>query len=171
MSYQKSGKYACFEFEKKFLITGLPEALKGSNDYIQIEDRYFPNTNLRLRILSSPDGIQTSRKLTQKYVAQGANLSKTCITNIYLTESEAFFLDQLQGVSIKKFRYSLSHGCYNFSVDEFNEPFNNLILAEIEFETEEEMNHFACPFLDWKDVSLDKKYSGGSLALMNAYDL
>ncbi len=65
MRYQKSGKYACFEFEKKFLITGLPESLIGSNDYIQIEDRYFPSTNLRLRIVSSPDGFITSRKLTQ----------------------------------------------------------------------------------------------------------
>lgn len=85
MSYQKSGKYACFEFQKKFLITGFPETLKGSNDYIQIEDRYFPNINLRLRIVSSPDRFVNSRKLTQKHVAQGAELSKTCITNTYLT--------------------------------------------------------------------------------------
>ena len=53
-------------------------------------------------------------------------------------------------------------------MDEFKELFRNLILAEIEFETEQEMSHFVCHFLDWKDVSLDKKCSDGSLALMHS---
>lgn len=37
-------------------------------------------------------------------------------------------------------------------------------MAEVEFDTEDKMNTFVVPFSDWKDVSLESKYSGGILA-------
>jgi hypothetical protein len=66
MSHQKAGKYACYEFERKFLLKELPAELSGSHEYKEIEDRYFLDTNLRLRIVRSPDGNVLDRKLTQK---------------------------------------------------------------------------------------------------------
>jgi len=164
MSHEKSGKYACYEFERKFLLPCLPSSLCESKNYKQIEDRYFSGTNLRLRTIHSSDGEIIERKLTQKYIPAGSDLSKTVITNMYLNESELNFLNTLQGQIIKKNRYKLGHGGKTFSVDEFREPFNNLVLAEIEFNTEDEMRKFILPFGDWKDISLDSKYSGGFLA-------
>jgi len=164
MRHQKAGKYACFEFERKFFLKSLPASLIGSKNYKQIEDRYFSETNLRLRIVRSSDGDIVDRKLTQKFFPQNSDFSKTEITNLYLSQSEMDLLGQIPGYSLIKNRYKLSHGDKTFSVDEFKEPFAGLVLAEIEFETEEEMKGFAVSFTDWKDVSLEEKYSGGFLA-------
>lgn len=41
-----------------------------------------------------------------------------------------------------------------------------LILAEVEFETEEQMNGFSNPFIDSKEVTLEYQYSGGNLAII-----
>lgn len=88
MSNVKAGKYACYEFERKFLLNELPAQLEGSQDYSLIEDKYFSGTNLRLRIVRSFDGKKAERKLTQKYVDKDSNPAKTTITNIYIGESE-----------------------------------------------------------------------------------
>ncbi|MBK9040971.1 MAG: hypothetical protein IPL83_17765 [Bdellovibrionales bacterium] len=165
MNNKKAGKYACYEFERKFLLTGLPANLKSSSECKQIEDRYFVGTNLRLRIVRSLEGKIVDRKLTQKFVPKDGDLSKTSITNLYLRESEMKLLSQLQGRVLKRKRYKLSHDNQTFSVDEFLEPFTHLVSAEIEFESEEKMNSFVVPFPDWKEVSLDIKYSGGYLAI------
>ena len=72
-------------------------------------------------------------------------------------------LEQLQGHILQKKRYKLEIDGHQFSIDEFVKPFG-LVLAEIEFENEVEMNHFTVPIADWKEVSLDVNYSGGYLA-------
>src|SRR4051794_40045060 len=109
MNNKNAGKYACFEFERRFLLEELPAPLADSSTYEEIEDRYFIDTNLRLRTVRSPDGEIINQKFTQKYVPAGSNLSKTAITNFYLTESEAGFLSRLQGYFLKKNRYKLRH--------------------------------------------------------------
>ncbi len=164
MSNQKAGKYACYEFERKFLLPELPSSLKSSSQYKQIEDIYFVGTNLRYRTLRSPDGKILDRKLTQKYVSEGSDLSATTITNIYLGESEAVLLDKLQGSSLRKNRFKFSHAEQNFSIDEFKFPCEGLVIAEVEFDSKEEMNGFKAPFSNWKEVTLEAAYSGGFLA-------
>lgn len=114
MSHEKAGKYACYEFERKFLLRSLPDVLLASQDYKQIEDRYFVGTNLRLRTVRSADGKILVRKFTQKFISEGSGLTKTTITNIYLSESEAALLKQLQGYTIKKNRYTFKSWKPNF---------------------------------------------------------
>lgn len=89
----KAGKYSCYEFERKFLLKDLPKDLLNSKDYKIIEDKYFVGTNLRLRIVMSPDTEILDRKFTQKYVPENSNLAKTNITNLYLNEAEATLLE------------------------------------------------------------------------------
>ncbi|MGZ5279294.1 MAG: hypothetical protein ACXWC9_05100 [Pseudobdellovibrionaceae bacterium] len=163
MSQQKAGKYACYEFERKFLIPELLPSLQYAKDFKQIEDRYFPETNLRLRIVRNSDGKVTERKLTQKYVPEGSSFAKTVITNIYLTEKDAALFDGLSGLVLRKNRYQLKNENYTFSIDQFVDS-ANLILAEVEFESEAEMQNFALPFADWKEVTHEQEYSGGYLA-------
>src|SRR5687768_7486260 len=164
MRSQKSGKYSCYEFEKKFLLEKLPSELVNSQDYKQIEDTYYVGTNLRLRIVRSSKGEILDRKFTQKLVPPDLNLACTSITNIYLSENEVKFLSRLPGIHLKKKRYKHTWNNKTFSVDEFLPPYENLVIAEFEFEFEEEMNQFTPPFLNWKDVSLNVEYSGGFLA-------
>jgi ribosomal-protein-alanine N-acetyltransferase len=163
MSKEKAGKYACFEFERKFLLENLPPSLVGSQNYKQIEDRYFCGTNLRLRTVHSPNGT-IERKLTQKYIPKDSDSSKTVITNLYLNDAEIGFLNQLPGKTLRKKRHKLVDDGLVFSIDEFQEPQPNLVIAEIEFDTQEQMNSFILPFNDWKEVTLDVKYSGGFIA-------
>lgn len=166
MSFEKAGKYACFEFERKFLLKELPKDLLNSKDYKIIEDKYFKGTNLRLRIVTSPDKEILDRKLTQKFVPENSTLAINNITNLYLNEIETALLNQLPGFVLRKKRYKLKHDNYNFSVDEFEGNHLGLIIAEIEFETEEQMNNFSNPFIELKEVTLEYQYSGGSLAII-----
>ncbi len=139
--------------------------LLNSKDYKIIEDKYFKGTNLRLRIVISPEGKILDRKFTQKYIPENSTLAKNSITNLYLNEAEAALLNQLPGAMLRKKRYQLKPDNYNFSIDEFEGNHLGLIIAEIEFETEQEMNSFSNPFTDAKEVTLDHQYSGGTLAL------
>lgn len=162
MSNSKAGKYACFEFERKFLLKELPRELFNSQNYKIIEDKYFKGTNLRLRTVMSPDGEVLDRKLTQKFSTENENLSKTAITNLYLKKAEADLLDQLSGFILRKKRFKFERGGTIFTIDEFeSQP---LVIAEIEFESEEEMTRFNIMFEDWKEVTHDPHYSGGHLA-------
>lgn len=162
MSHMRAGKYSCYEFERKFLLKDLPKDLLSSQDYKIIEDKYFAGTNLRLRSVTSPDKKILDRKLTQKYVSENSDLSKTNITNLYLNEAEANLLDQLPGLLLRKKRFKFEKDGYDFSVDEFES--RPLVIAEIEFETEEEMTRFNISFENWIEVTHDPQYSGGFLA-------
>ena len=86
------------------------------------------------------------------------------ITNLYLSDAEISFLNRLPGKILRKKRYKLKHGDLSFSIDEFQEPQPNLNIAEIEFDTQEEMDNFVLPFEEWVNVTLDIKYSGGFIA-------
>ncbi len=84
---------------------------------------------------------------------------------MYLTKSETNLLTQLQGYPLTKKRYKYIYNDLAFGVDLFEMPFTRLVLAEIEFETENEMKSFVVPFADWKDVSLDRHFSGGCFVI------
>lgn len=165
MSLQKAGKYACFEFERKFLLPELPPELLQSKDYVEIEDKYFLKTNLRLRIITA-QGVPTKSKLTQKFVPVDSNLTKTIITSLYLDDAEVKLIGSLAGSIIKKRRYKLHMDGNLYSVDVFESP-KDLIIAEIEFDSEKEMNSFVVPMNNWAEISLDDRYSGGELAKQN----
>jgi adenylate cyclase len=164
MSNQKFGKYACYEFERKFLLSAIPSKLKSSVDYTLIEDTYFIETNFRLRTMRDPNGKIITKKLTQKYIPVGSKLTTAAITNTYLAEKDFTLFDQIKGFIIRKKRYNLQHKDCVFSVDVFDEPFENIVIAEVEFENEESMNSFVVPFDNWKEVSHEVEYTGGNLA-------
>jgi len=164
LSHQKAGKYACYEFERKFFLNELPSSLNDSQEYKEIEDKYFLGTNLRLRIIRNPAGEITDRKFTQKYVPAKSTFSKTIITNMYILKNDADFFSQIPGAKILKRRYKYIYGKYIFTIDQFLKPIADLILAEIEFENEQEMENFVPP-LDWQEVTEKKEYSGGHIAL------
>jgi hypothetical protein len=75
-------KYAKIEFERKFLLAGLPTEI--SPDFRIIYDLYIPHTTLRLRHVTDQSGRQDVFKLTQKKREHGA----MWITSIYLSADE-----------------------------------------------------------------------------------
>src|SRR5919198_321275 len=64
---EPAGKYARFEFERRFLLDGVPEEIDGNRGW-RLTDRYIKKTELRLRRMEALDGTETVFKLGQKHV-------------------------------------------------------------------------------------------------------
>src|SRR4051812_48788055 len=109
----KELKYARCEYERRFLLSGLPAGT--TMGIAEITDRYLPGTRLRLRRVDylEPAGRAPVLKLTQKVPGQGG--SPGLITNTYLSEAEYEMLATLPATALTKTRHSIPP----FGVDVF----------------------------------------------------
>ena len=72
---------------------------------MQITDNYITGTRLRLRKVREPQTNKWTVKFTQKFAPNAADLSRTIITNTYLTAAEAEVLGVFEANEIRKNRY------------------------------------------------------------------
>lgn len=174
LEYRQAGKYARIERERRFLLAGPPD-LGLVTETVRITDRYLDGTRLRVRSVQGPDAGERSFKLTQKIPADHpGDLShgvQGLITNTYLSEREFRVISMLPGAVLAKTRYSVPP----FGVDVFEGELAGLVLAEAEFETDDDCSAFEPP-LDGRvriiaEVTADPRFSGGQLALTTARDL
>ncbi len=98
-------------------------------------------------------------KLTQKIPEEGRR-DRGLITNTYLSEREYELFSGLGGRELRKIRYSIPP----MGVDVFAPPLDGLILAEVEFLTDDEMAEFALPDYVAAEVTSDVRFTGGELA-------
>jgi CYTH domain-containing protein len=161
----KSQRYAEPERERRFLLREVPDG--KITKCVEITDRYFSGTRLRLRQMrdKSGDATRTDYKLTQKIPAPDGGPG--LVSTIYLGEEEFVLFSGLPGMLLRKTRYSIPP----FGVDVFAPPLSGLVLAECEFDDDATMNSFVPP--DWivAEVTLDSRFSGGQLAAANPGDL
>jgi len=153
-----AGKYARYELERRFLVERLPAGV-DEHDVRVILDRYLTGTRLRLRRVEHPDG-NVEHKLGQKEAPSPPDYAVTTITTIYLSRDEYDLFRPLPAHELRKRRYRLGE----YSIDVFDSDLTGLILAEITFETEEEMRAYGTPEFAIRDVSADVRYTGGALA-------
>lgn len=148
------------EIERKFTIKKLPEGL-DSYDYHLIEQAY----------LTMEPTIRVRREDERYYMTyKGTGGNNTSLSheeyNLPLTK-EAY--DKLSGCSdgniIRKKRVLIPYGAYTIELDIFAEPFEPLIIAEVEFPSVDEANDFSPP--DWfdEDVTGCREYRNVYLAL------
>src|SRR5439155_5953621 len=137
---EQAGKYARFELERRFLVEHLPDGLAEDRGW-RITDRYIKNSHLRLRRMEPLHGGETVFKLGQKQAPSPSDFSRMTITNIYLSPSEYAVLAELPALELHKRRHSVEEGERIFSVDVFDTPLAGLVLAEVGFETTNEMEH------------------------------
>jgi CYTH domain-containing protein len=156
-------KYARTERERKFLLRELPEPLTRASKHVQIWDNYITNTRLRLRKIRVPESRKYILKLTQKYAPELPDLSRTTITNTYLTPAEYKVLSIFEGNEIRKNRYPYKHEGRQYSIDVFLGGFWGLMIAETSFETDEEMRVFTPPPFVFREVTNDETFAGGNL--------
>ena len=168
MSY---GKYARIERERRFLLRELPPGLTRASEHLQIWDNYITGTRLRLRKIRVPQTKEQRWKLTQKFAPEASDFSRTVITNIYLSAYEYEVLSVFEGNELRKNRYRFEHDGRAFGIDVFLGPLLGLILAETEFETDEEMRDFKLPSFAVADVTNDLMFTGASLVEMTADDI
>lgn len=143
------------EIERKFLIDCLPFELAGYPCQ-RIEQAYL-STDPVLRIRRKNDAYLLTYK--------GAGFLAREEHEFPLTESAYLhLLKKADGNRIMKNRYLIPCAPYTIELDVFDPPFEPLILAEVEFPSEEEAGIFAPP--DWfgKEVTYDPAYTNAAMS-------
>jgi len=164
-------KYARVERERRYLLADLPEGLTRADPHLQITDNYLTGTRLRLRKVRDPRTNKWTVKFTQKFAPNAEDFSRTIITNTYLNALEAEMLSVFSSNEIRKNRYKFEFEGRWFAVDMFLGELFGLVLAEVSFETDEELDSFAKPAFALADVTNDPVFAGGSLAQLSFADI
>jgi CYTH domain-containing protein len=164
-------KYARIERERRYLLQDLPEGLARTDPHVQITDNYITGTRLRIRKVRDPGTNKWTVKFTQKFPIQPNDLSRTLITNTYLNAIEAETLSVFNSNEIRKNRYYFNYDGKKFSVDMFLGDLFGLVLAEVSFETDEELISFPKPDFALAEVTNQEVFSGGRLAELTFTDV
>src|SRR5437588_10907414 len=98
-------KYARIERKRRYLLPDLPEGLSRADHHLQITDNYLTGTRLRIRKVRDPRTNKWVVKFTQKFSPDPTDLSRTIITNLYLSALEAETLAIFEANEIRKNRY------------------------------------------------------------------
>ena len=149
------------EIERKFTVKTMPKDL-DSYAYHVIEQAY----------LTTDPAIRVRREDERYYMTyKGTRDGNTALSheeyNLPLTrEAYETLSSKADGHVIRKKRYLIPYGGHTIELDVFNEPFSPLVIAEVEFETEDAANDFCPP--DWfdEDVTGNKQYSNAWLSRM-----
>jgi CYTH domain-containing protein len=164
-------KYARLERERRYLLGDLPEGLTRASPHVQITDNYITGTRLRLRKIRDPQTNKWTVKLTRKFAPKPAYRSRTIITNIYLSALETEALAISDANEIRKNRYWFDFESQKFSVDMFLGDLFGLVLAEVGFETDAELDHYPRPPFALADVTNDELFTGGRLCELSFADI
>lgn len=126
------------EIERKYLISSLPEHLE-QYPHRQLEQGYL-STSPVVRVRKDDDKYELTYKSKGLMVREEHNLPLT-------KESYEHLRTKIDGRLITKKRYCIPYGIYTIELDIFEGDLAPLVLAEVEFPTEQEANAFTPP--DW----------------------
>lgn len=146
------------EIERKFLVQSLPYDYKNW-DHNQIWQGY-------LAVTSDHKEVRIRKKDEHCYqtIKSGKGLSRFEI-EIDISQAQFYALwPATEGRRIQKTRYIQTINNYIIELDIFEASLDGLIIAEVEFETEEESQQFHP--LEWfdKEITTDESYKNRNLA-------
>ena len=150
------------EIERKYLIRQIPFSL-DDHVFHRIEQAYLC-TEPVIRIRREDSRFYITYKSKGLMIREEHNLPLT-------EESYRHLLKKADGNIITKKRYKIpyknTNGSYTIELDIFSDILEGLILAEVEFTTEEEALAFVPP--DWfgEDVTFSSKYHNSTLSSSN----
>lgn len=144
------------EIERKFLIGTLPENLT-EYPFRQLEQGYLC-TEPVVRIRREDDDYYLTYKSKGLMVREEYNLPLT-------REAYEHLLPKIDGILISKKRYLIPLSeRLTVELDIFEGELAPLLLAEVEFETEEEANAFVPPEWFGEDVTYSTQYHNSTLS-------
>lgn len=150
------------EIERKYLIKGVPANLKSYPHYI-IEQGYLC-TEPVVRIRRQNDDYILTYKSKGLMVREEYNLPLTRDAYLHLSS-------KTDGILIVKTRYLIPLGKdLTIELDVFHGDYQGLILAEVEFPTEEMANTFLPPQWFGEDVTFSSEYHNSVLSQRNTQD-
>lgn len=170
-TFVPDSKYARVERERRYLLQDLPEGMTRADPHVQITDNYITGTRLRIRKVRDPKTNKWTVKFTQKFAPVPTDFSRTIITNIYLNALEAETLSVFEANEIRKNRYPFQWNGHSFSIDMFLGDLFGLVMAEVGFETDEELDNFPKPPFAIADVTNNEVFTGGSLSQVTFEDI
>jgi CYTH domain-containing protein len=151
----KGTKYARWERERRFLLARVPKEAAPVRTSA-ISDRYIDGTRMRLRRSeeTETDGADSriAFKLTQKIPS--ADGSPGLITTTYLSQEEYEVFFRLPAKSLRKTRLSIPP----LGVDIFADRLQGLVLAEVEFDADDDMARFSPPGFCVAEVTSDQRF-------------
>ena len=146
------------EIEKKYLLKKLPDL--NPYEYHKIEQAY----------LCTGPVVRVRREDEKYYMTyKGSGLMSREEYNLPLTaESYEHLKEIADGNIISKTRYliPLEKDHLVAEVDVFEKPFAPLIMAEVEFESEEQANAFEAPEWFGEEVTFDGRYHNSYMSKM-----
>lgn len=143
------------EIERKYLINNLPENL-DSYPHRLLEQGYL-STEPVVRIRKDNERYELTYKSKGLMVREEYNLPLT-------RSSYKHLKTKIDGRLIRKKRYMIPYQSYTIELDVFENDLAPLILAEVEFQTEEEALSFTPPEWFGEDVTFSSKYHNSNLS-------
>ncbi len=148
------------EYELTFLVRSVPEDVLTSRSS-EIIDVYIP--------ISAAHPIVRIRKsggkyaITKKQPINEGDASHQIENTIPLTEKEFDALNKVEGKRVRKIRYYYTKGEFGYEIDVFQDELLGLVVADVEFNSNEEKSKFNKP--DWflADVTQEDFIAGGML--------
>ena len=150
------------EIERKYLIKELPENI----------DKYDSNHIVQGYI--STDPAVRIRKKDNRHILtikSSGLLARHEYERDIPYEDFLELSEMVKGNLIKKRRYKIPYGSFLIELDVFEELFEGLIFAEVEFLDIEQAKNFEAPGYFFKEVTEDPKYQNASLSAMNTDDI
>ena len=143
------------EIERKFLVKKLPEKLESYPCH-RIEQAYIC-TDPVLRVRRKDD------RFILTYKGPGFLVREE---HEFPLKEESYYqlLSKADGNRIMKDRYCIPYQGYTIELDVFDSPFAPLVLAEVEFPSEEEANTFQVPEWFGEDVTFDPGYTNAAMS-------
>ena len=142
------------EIERKFTVKELPE-LSGYA-YHTMEQGYL-NTDPVVRVRKEDASYYLTYKGKGLLVREEYNLPLN-------EEAYRHLVEKSDGIIIRKKRYLIPYEKYTIELDIFEEPYENLVIAEVEFDSEEEAVSFKPPVWFGEDVTMDRRYHNSNLS-------
>jgi CYTH domain-containing protein len=146
------------EIEKKFLVKKLPDNLNQYTNFEIIQGYLSLSKSFEERIRKQ-SGIYT--KTTKEPDNSGYRIER----EEYITENmfnESW--PKTDGKRIKKIRYQIPYQDFVIELDKFSDENSELILAEVEFKSEQEIKNFKIPVWFGEEVTTNPKYKNANLA-------
>lgn len=145
------------EIERKYLIKHLPDNL-AAYPHRCLEQGYLSTAPV-VRVRKDDERYELTYKSGGMMVRQEYNLPLTKTSYEHLKT-------KIDGRLITKKRYMIPYESYTIELDIFENDLAPLILAEVEFQTEEDAHSFTPP--DWfgEDVTFSSNYHNSVLSKM-----
>lgn len=142
------------EIERKFTVRELPDLSKY--DFHIMEQGYL-NTDPVVRVRKEDETYYLTYKGKGLLAREEYNLPLNREAYYHLVEKS-------DGIIIRKKRYLIPFEKYTIELDVFEAPYENLIIAEVEFDSEEEATNFQPPEWFSEDVTMDRRYHNSNLS-------